>query len=356
MKTIALSSIPVFISVILGWHPCMGQSVKEADAAFARGDYHTSIEIYQQLVESDPANAEYNTRLGQSYLRTYIDPLSALEYLLRAESESKRPKYLYLDIAKAYSIHLEYDQALYYLERLEEAGGGNKRDKAEITKMRLDYLAAGDLLKYPVNVSFENAGDGVNSSYPDYHPFVTRNGKTLFYTSRRIVKPGDKPEFDGYFPSDIYVADLSSAGQQSRRINDPVNTPYDEQVVGLTDSGDSLFIYIDHVSNYGDIYLSVKSGVIYQRPKPLDQSVNTDAIESSCSISHDGKTLYFSSDRPGGSGGLDLWMITRLKNGTWSLPENLGDRINTPFDEDFPNLSSDGQSLFFTSTHTQKTF
>ena len=350
MKTRSLSYIvPVFTLVFLGWLPGMCQSVKDANAAFARGDYHTSIDLYSELLEEHPNNAEYNERMGRSYLRTYIDPLAALEYLLRAESETKRPKNLYLDIAKAYSIHLEYDQALHYLDRLEEAGGVNKRDKAEIAKMRLDYLAAGDLLKYPVNISFENAGAGVNSPYPDYHPFVTRNGKTLFFTSRRRVKPGDKPEFDGYFPSDIYIADLSSPESESRRINDPVNTPYDEQVVGLTDSGDSLFIYIDHVSNYGDIYLSTKTGSIYQRPKPLDKAINTDAIESSCTISHDGNTLYFSSDRPGGIGGLDLWKITRLKNGSWSLPENLGDQVNTPFDEDFPNLSGDGQSLFFTS-------
>lgn len=328
---------------------CTAQLETEAEEAFERGDYFTATDAYLQLLETDPDNAEYNARIGRGYLRTYTQPLSALEYLLRAESLTKRPKDLYLDIATAYSFHLDYDQALYYLQRLEEEGGVNKKNRDQVHKMRLDYLAAAELLKYPTDVSFENLGGGVNSAYPDYHPFVTRDSDRLFFASRRRMKPGDKPEFDGYFPSDIFIADREEDGFTARPINDPVNTAYDEQVVGITDSGDSLFIYIDHVTNYGDIHLSTRNGAVYQRPRPLDKTVNSPAVESSCSISHDGNTIFFSSDRLGGSGGLDLWKITKNADGNWSAAVNLGEEVNTPFDEDFPNLSADGQSLFFTS-------
>ncbi len=350
MKIARFSRFPtLLIAVLVATGTGMAQSAGEANAAFERGDFLSAIEHYKALVAEFPDDEEYNRRLGLSYLRTNVNPKQALPHLLRAEELTKKPRGLYLDIARALSFHLEYDRALSYLDEFERTGKIKKRDAGPYEKMRLDYLAAGDLLKYPIDLTFRNLGEAVNSAFPDYNPFVTRDGKTLFFTSRRQMRPGDRPEFDGYYPSDIYVYDLQNPDLKARRLNEPVNTPYDEQIVGLTDTGDSLFVYIDHVSNFGDVHVSVKSGTMYRRPRPLEDGVNSPGIESACTISADGNTIIFSSNRPGGSGGMDLWRITKQADGNWSLPENLGPQINTPFDEDYPNLSGDGRTLFFTS-------
>ncbi len=81
----------------------------------------------------------------------------------------------------------------------------------------------------------------------------------------------------------------------------------------------------------------------------LDPSVNTGADETHASITADGKTLYFTSSRRGGLGGLDIYRSNRLPSGIWGEAENLGAKINTPEDEETPFLADDGKRLYFSS-------
>jgi len=90
----------------------------------------------------------------------------------------------------------------------------------------------------------------------------------------------------------------------------------------------------------------------YQKPVPLGSNINvSNKFVSSATISKDKKTLFFSADygTKEGYGGLDIYMATLLPTGEWGKPVNVGNIINTPYDEDFPNLSSDGQTLYFAS-------
>jgi Tol biopolymer transport system component len=86
----------------------------------------------------------------------------------------------------------------------------------------------------------------------------------------------------------------------------------------------------------------------------LDENINSPkASEIAACISSDGTLLYFASNRAGGLGGTDLYVTHKLPNGKWALPQNLGPEINTPYNEDFPTLSSDGKLLYFSSNgHT----
>lgn len=339
-----------FVFLIWSTGQALGQNQAKADDAYDAGNYIEAVEQYTRLVDKEPNNPYYNEQLGKSYLKTYIDPLMALDYLLIAESKDKFDKSLYLEIAIASTYHLDYDQALYYLNRFEEAGGVKKKNREKFNKLKNDCIASQDLLKYPVDVDFIRLGENVNTIYPDYHPFVTKDGSTLYFTTRRKLKPGAKPEFDGYFPSDIFVSERTETGwAQAERLPRPINTPYDEQVVGITDSGDSIFFYIDHVENYGDIYVCAKEVGRFNKPKNLGEQINSGSVESSCSISNDGKTMLFSSEREGTLGELDIFMIKKLPSGEWGEPENLGEEINTPLSEDFPTLSGDGLTMYFSS-------
>ena len=330
--------------------PVCAQNQAKADNAFDKGNYLEAVEQYERLVEKEPDNPYYNEQLGKSYLKTYIDPLMALDYLLIAESKEKFDKSLYMDIAVASSYHLDYDQTLYYLNKFDEEGGVKKKNINQFNKLKSDCIAAQDLLKYPVDVNFSRLGDNINTDYPEYHPFVTKNGKSLYFTSRRKLKPGAKPEFDGYFPSDIFMSERTETGwAKAAPLPRPINTPYDEQVVGITDSGDSIFFYIDHVENFGDIYVAAKEVGRFNKPKNLGDQVNSGNVESSCSISKNGKIMLFSSERDGGFGNLDIFMVKRLQDGEWGDPENLGGEINTPLNEDFPTLSGDGLTMYFSS-------
>lgn len=104
------------------------------------------------------------------------------------------------------------------------------------------------------------------------------------------------------------------------------------------------------VSDPGSLFQINKSGDSWSKPSLINQSINTPKfLESTASITPDGKTIYFASDRAGGMGGLDIYKTTMLANGSWSAPVNLGPGINTKSNEDAPFIHPDQKTLFFTS-------
>lgn len=341
----------VLIGVLfLAGNALYGQNPKDARSFFKDGNYFKAIEQYSKLLKKEPNNPEYNFRMGMSYLRTNIDPKLALDYLLKTEMEGKFDNELLLHIARAQMHHLDYENALIYLHKYRLVAGRRAAKNETYHKLKADCITAQDLLKYPVNVSFKNLGENVNSPYPDYNPFITGNGSKVVFTTRRRHRPGSKPEFDGYYPSDVMLSVETPDGWYfADRLSDKINTVYDEQAVGLTKTGDTLYFYIDHVDDVGDIFMSTYKNTTYTVPKRLGPEINTDAIESACSMSQDGTTMLFSSNRHGGMGGFDLYMIKKTGRNNWSEAVNLGPEINTPLNEDYPTLSADGKTLFFCS-------
>jgi tetratricopeptide (TPR) repeat protein len=260
------------------------QDPRIAQEVFEMGNYFEAIEQYTRLIEKEPNNAIYNANLGLSYLRTNIEPTKALDYLLKVEQIGEHKDILYLEIARAYTFHLQYDESLLYLEKYAKSGKLKKDEKLNYERLKANCYAALDLMKYPVDVEFKNLGKEINSEYADYHPFLSNDGKFIVFTSRRKVRPGSRPEFDGYYPSDIYVSDFQKyEWDDADRLNDRINTVYDEQSVGITKSGDSLFFYMDHVDDYGDLFVTIRNGSTYSRPERI-ASVNTEAVESACSV------------------------------------------------------------------------
>jgi outer membrane protein OmpA-like peptidoglycan-associated protein/tetratricopeptide (TPR) repeat protein len=99
----------------------------------------------------------------------------------------------------------------------------------------------------------------------------------------------------------------------------------------------------------GSASSSAKSKDGWSKPKSLGKHINSRYRETSGCLSPDGKTLFFTSDRPGGLGGLDIYMSTKDKKGRWGKPVNLGPKINTPHDEEAPFMHADGKTLYFSS-------
>ncbi|MFZ6011261.1 MAG: OmpA family protein [Bacteroidota bacterium] len=127
-----------------------------------------------------------------------------------------------------------------------------------------------------------------------------------------------------------------------------VNTPYHDSNLALSADGSTLFIYKD--DNGGDIYYCERQADgTWGEPVPLPGIINSSFEEKSITISKDEKTLYFTSNRPGGYGNTDLYKATKDSKGEWSNTKNLGPKINTEFDEDGPFLDYDGVTLYFSS-------
>ena len=197
-----------------------------------------------------------------------------------------------------------------------------------------------------------NLGANVNSEWDEYHPSVTGSSNEMLFTVRR---PHDEYTVCKHCKEeeDIYSS-LQQNGIWNPRIKleKPINTGYNEGAQCISPDGKYLFFTICNAElGYGscDIYWSKREGNRWSKPKNCGQKVNTRYWESQPSISADGKTIYFVSNRPGGQGGMDIWKSEMITEGIFSDPVNLGDVINTPYDELSPFIHFDQKTLYFSS-------
>lgn len=324
---------------------------KQAKDYMKEGNYIDALTSLLSSYRSDKDNLELAHDIAVCYLNTNIDKKAALMYIEQVYEGSG--KNVDADIVYEYALalthHLKYNEAKKIFEEYKNMGGSSKY-KDLIDRNIRNCDAAKVLLSQPLNITMHNLGEKVNSKYPDYYPFVSKNDSILYFTSRRQGNIGGSKEFDGYYPADIYTYILNKDISRAKNVGKMLNTIGDDQVVGLSNDGKSIFIYFDMVEQYGDIYSAVNNSGKFSRNFKLSPTINTKDLETSASISEDGNTLFFASNRPGGEGGLDLYMSRKLPDGNWGTPQNLGNNINTEFDEDFPQLSTDGNSLYFSST------
>lgn len=233
----------------------------------------------------------------------------------------------------------QLEQARGHYEAFLEVDVSNKRYHASARK-RLETI---DFRLYsrshPAPFEPENLGPGVNTNADEYLPALTVDGRTMVFT-RRIVD------------EDFYQSQLTASGwSQAVRLPEPINTPDNEGAQCLSQEGRVLFFTAcgrEDGAGRCDLYMCVRKGDKWSKPRNLGSPVNTGAWESQPSFSVDGRTLYFVSDRKGGYGGLDIWSTTFTGRG-WSAPVNLGPNINTEGDEMSPFIHFDDRTLYFAS-------
>jgi outer membrane protein OmpA-like peptidoglycan-associated protein/Tol biopolymer transport system component len=204
-------------------------------------------------------------------------------------------------------------------------------------------LFAAEAVKNPVPFAPRPVGAGVNSPSDEYLPAFTADGSTMIFTRR-----------DGY-DENFYTSTLQPDGAWgSAEYLNGVNTSQNEGAQAVNADGVWLVFTACNRRNDGsqgscDLYWSQQKDGQWTKPVPFSSAVNSTDWDAQPSISPDSKTLFFSSTRPGGRGGKDLWFTTRQPGSRWSEPQNLGPEINTPGDEQTPFLHPDGQTLYFTS-------
>jgi outer membrane protein OmpA-like peptidoglycan-associated protein/tetratricopeptide (TPR) repeat protein len=194
----------------------------------------------------------------------------------------------------------------------------------------------------PVAYKPINVGQEINTENDEYLPVVTADEKMLIFT-RKIENNED---FYLSIKKDDHL--WGNATYLSKQIN---TDNYNEGAQSISQDGQYLFFTgCNRPDGLGrcDIFISTMNGSDWGKPKNLGAPINTSGWESQPSISADGRTLYFVSNRKGGYGGYDIWKSTITDRG-WSEPENLGPHINTPYDEQSPFIHPDDQTLYFSS-------
>jgi Tol biopolymer transport system component len=343
--------IIIFLSLVF----CLPTVNAQPDAAsakqkFSAGQYDAALLDYLKLLEKDPKNVEFNMNAAQCYLDGGWEKCKALPFLETVVAQPNFDKSALFHLARAQAYCGKHQDASdSYKKLLAEPALPAGLNKADI-EHRMDWCKnAAELMKKPLKVSFENLGPAVNSPFADYSPFVSYHEDFLIFNSRRPDAGGTlKP--NGDYTSDVFISQVKDGKWQSpESIGDVINTPGEEEVVGLCADGNTAIFRFDNTSSKGDILVGPKLDNQFLAPFKVNPNVNSAAMENGASISPDGKTLYFASNREGGLGGFDIYRTQILPNGEWGEAYNLGPNINTPYDEDYPTISFDGQTLYFSS-------
>lgn len=236
----------------------------------------------------------------------------------------------------------DYEAALLHYTLYREKGKPNL-ERIELTEKYIsDCKFAINAVKNPVAFSPKNLGQSVNSADQEYHAALTVDEVSFLFTRKINGK------------EDIYKSvKTDSSYSQATFLSNKINTPeYNEGAQCISPDGQFLFFTgCTRPDGFGrcDIYIAQKEGDGWSNPINLGFPINTKGWESQPSLSADGKTLYFISDRRGGYGSYDIWKSSIQTDGTWSMPVNLGPKINTKYDEQSPFIHPDDQTLYFSS-------
>jgi len=245
----------------------------------------------------------------------------------------------------------EYERATSYYTKF--LGYRNSRaESMEFAKFRLECCQFATFSKSnPVPFEPENLGTNVNSNMDDYWPSLSADENTLVITVN-MPKDTNSTEVFRNRQEDFYYSTRDAEGNWMpvRSLGYPINTPVNnEGAQSLSADGNTM--YYTFCSGVCNLFVSKREvDGTWGKPRKLPEPVNLPySSEKQPSISPDGRTLYFVSNRGGGKGNFDVWKTTRLDGDNWSDPENLGDSINTPFNEQSPFIHFDNQTLYFSS-------
>ncbi|MFM7838474.1 MAG: OmpA family protein [Chitinophagaceae bacterium] len=319
----------------------------QALAQAQEGHYREGILLLQQAIRIDGKYADAYLSLGGMYgeLKNYD---SAILHYEKAHSIDSN---YFRDYNLPYSINLagkgQFQKALQAINSFLHTPNLNEQSllaanyRKKCYQFALDYGKQHKLNEYLFRP--QNLGPEVNSPYSEYYPSLTLDAEELVFT-RRIND----------FNEDFYESHAAAPGiwEEAAELEGRINTAQNEGAQNISQDGEWLiFTACNRPDGLGscDLYISYLTEVGWSRPENFGEPVNTESWESAPSLSPDKRDLYFTSSRPGGYGGSDIYVSHRLSDGSFGEPENLGPTVNTSGNESSPFIHADNQTLFFTS-------
>lgn len=312
------------------------------DEALAYANDYRAFLLKQKKYEGRDNEKAFN----KAYRSKYI---LAKEPADRTESDIKILKSLGLENTSGMSqiiqnvTNTKYVDGIYEYDALEE-----------VNMLIANLNFAKQKIAQPEKVDIKNMGVDINTAFDDYGPSVTGDQKTLIFTSRRPDTRGGEIANDGKYYEDIYISKWDSAKAKwnlAENIPGRLNSEIHDASLSISPDGDYIYVY----KNFGDkgsgeIFESkLSSSGKWGSPKALPEQINTTYWESSASLTSDGETMYFVSERKKGYGMGDIWMAKKISRSEWGEATNLGYALNTPGDEKMVYIHPEGNILYFAS-------
>ena len=333
------------------------KSLSAGNLAYEKGNYKKALSNFLSLLPQDSSNADLLYKIGICYLKKDNEQEKSLRYFLKAYAYNSKLKDINFYLGCAYHESLRFTDALGAFEDyLKENPPIMQRN---LTEHLMEFCKNGEILVVSTlnKLIIENIGPPINTEFSEYVPLLNSDGNVLIYTYLGENSTGSlkeaklHPDEDIEYDEDVFISNKNNGNWSNPQSIGPlINTTENDAGISLSFDGQKLFIFRSTPKDNGDIYMSTLEGDTWGTPLHLPTPINSKYWEGSASLSADEHTIYFSSERPGGFGGRDLYKSEKQSNGTWGPAVNLGPTINTKYDEDAPFIHPDGKTFFFSST------
>lgn len=319
-------------------------------------DWANAAKLFLEAIDYDSKYTQAYEKLADIYIENERYEAVEKTYTKMVENCGKEYPQSYFMLA-AIEIYLgKYEKAKEHYQIYLETDNLDIRYEAYAKKMLAQCDYSIEAIKNPVPFNPINLGDSVNSAQSEYLPTLTADEQTLIIT-RLIPKPNS-----GYYSQDYHedfyicrkVNDRWSIAENMGR---SVNSNHSEGAQTISADGKYMFFTAcnrDDGKGDCDIYFTKMENGVWLKPMNLGSTINTRYYEGQPSISPDGKTLYFISNRSGSlNQSYDIWTSTIGEYGKFETPVNIGSTINTSGIEQSPFIHLDNQTLYFASDDHQ---
>lgn len=321
------------------------------------GQYVGAINSFKEIIKTTANDANVYYHMGYCYfmLGQLDNAKEQLNKSIQLNPNKGAPHFV---LGKIYQREEKYDEAIAEFNLCTTHSKADDEDAQDATVFVSQCNTAKKLVASPVDVEIENAGPEINCKYDDKNPCITADGSILVFTTRRpeTTQSEVDVEGDGKYFEDVYFAVRDTATGKyihAKSVPGSVNTKAHDACTSISPDGKQIFLYKndvnDKLSRGGDVFVSKINNGKWKTPEQFGKPVASSYWEGGACISPDGKRLFFTSERNGGLGGSDIWMIEKINKKEWGKPMNLGAPVNTANDEGGMFLAPDGKTLFFCS-------
>lgn len=321
----------------------------EAEAFFMHEEWSDALPLYIQLKEKFPNNYNLDYRIGRCYLNIPYEKSKAIAYLEKAvknisldykegkftENGASADAYFYL--ADAYRINNQLEKSIATYNAFKNRANPLTYDVNLINHDIESCNRAIAAKKKPADSDEVNIGSIINTRYSETNPVVSGNEDVIVYSSRL-------PFYNAVF----YAKKINGLWSVPVNIMSELGVDDDCYPTCLSFDGSEMYLYRSN-DYLGDLFVSNFVNGKWTKVRKLNKNINTEFWESHASLSSDGKTLYFTSNRTGGFGGLDIYKTERASEDNWGPAVNLGSEINSIYNEETPFIMPDNKRMFFSS-------
>jgi len=337
------------------WRKTEKDTMAKAVLMYNDANYLLALPLFENLYNARPKEEFLKYCYGKCALYRSDKHEIALKLLSEVYEKNKKVDNIEYDFARANHFNYKFDEALALLDKYLSKKGLSPEFKNNANQLKQYCINGKELYANPKSAKITNFGNGINTKNDEYVPVISADESIMIYTYRgpesigglqNEFKVADK--YGSYFEDVFQAVQIDGQWTKPSPINN-VNTNSHDGAIALSADGFYLFVYRDSGDDHGDIYMSNSLSGEWSFPQKLRGEVNSYSWEGSCSMTANGKYLYFSSERGGGFGGKDIYRATLLPDSTWGNVVNLGDSINTALDDDAPFIHPDGITLFYSS-------